>query len=130
MLFLVQVIKRRYCGLVHTQSSISFHSYHGNTVTLLWFLCIVHESEITPTTLRDIRHTEEVDERCYLNGTLEKWEYLKGAIRIPRVKQNGEPYFFSEGVVCFPDNIDKPRRAMRTRESSVNRSTHAAVISG
>ncbi|MCL2046527.1 MAG: DNA (cytosine-5-)-methyltransferase [Oscillospiraceae bacterium] len=77
-----------------------------------------------PTTLRDIRHTEEVDEKYFLNGSLEKWEYLKGAKRIPRIKPNGEPYFFSEGAICFPDNLDKPGRTMLTSESSVNRSTH------
>ena len=80
--------------------------------------------DVKPTTLRDIRHTEVVDEKYFLNGTLDKWEYLKGAKRIPRLKPNGDPYFFSEGAMCFPDDLDKPGRTMLTSESSVNRSTH------
>jgi len=79
---------------------------------------------IKPTMLGDIRHTEPVDEKYFLNGSLEKWEYLKGAKKIPRVRPNGEPYFFSEGPVCFPDYLDKPARTMLTSESSINRSTH------
>jgi DNA (cytosine-5)-methyltransferase 1 len=78
----------------------------------------------TPKTLSDIRHIEPVDERYFLNGSLEKWEYMKGAKKIPRIRPNGEPYVFSEGPICFPDNLDKPARTMLTSESSVNRSTH------
>ena len=80
--------------------------------------------EMKPTTLREIRHTSPVDEKYFLNGSTEKWEYLKGPKRIPRVRPNGEPYYFSEGGICFPDNLDKPSRTMLTSESSVNRSTH------
>ena len=80
--------------------------------------------DMIPKTLRDIRHTEEVDEKYFLNGSPEKWEYLKGAKRIPRIKPNGEAYFFSDGAMCFPDDLDKPGRTMLTSESSVNRSTH------
>ena len=79
---------------------------------------------IKPITLGEIRHTEPVDEKYFLNGSLEKWEFLKGAKRVPRVRPNGEPYYFSEGPVCFPDYLDKPARTMLTSESSVNRSTH------
>lgn len=80
--------------------------------------------EVNPITLRQIRHTEEVDKKYFLNGSLEKWEYLKGAKRIQREKPNGEPYTFSEGGMCFPDNLNKPARTMLTSESSVNRSSH------
>ena len=80
--------------------------------------------DVKPTTLGEIRHTEPVDEKYFLNGSLEKWEFLKGAKKIPRVRPNGEPYFFSEGPVCFPDYLDRPARTMLTSESSVNRSTH------
>lgn len=79
---------------------------------------------IQPITLGEIRHTEPVDEKYFLNGSLKKWEFLKGAKRIPRVRPNGEPYYFSEGPVCFPDHLDRPARTMLTSESSVNRSTH------
>lgn len=80
--------------------------------------------ETAPVTLREIRHTEEVDSKYFLNGSTEKWERLKGPKKIPRVRPNGEPYIFSEGGMCFPDTLDKPGRTMLTSESSVNRSSH------
>ncbi|MCL2717848.1 MAG: DNA (cytosine-5-)-methyltransferase [Lachnospiraceae bacterium] len=80
--------------------------------------------ECRPTMLRQIRHTESVDEKYFLNGSLEKWHFLKGAKKIQRERPNGEPYFFSEGGMCFPDDLDKPARTMLTSESSVNRSSH------
>ena len=79
---------------------------------------------VKPTTLGEIRHTEPVDEKYFLNGSLEKWHFLKGAKKIERVRPNGKPYYFSEGPVCFPDYLDRPARTMLTSESSVNRSTH------
>ncbi|MCL2360530.1 MAG: DNA (cytosine-5-)-methyltransferase [Defluviitaleaceae bacterium] len=81
-------------------------------------------TECRPVTLREIRHKEPVDEKYFLNGSLKKWQYLKGAKKIPRIRPNGEPYYFSEGGMCFPDDLDKPARTMLTSESSVNRSTH------
>ena len=80
--------------------------------------------DIKPTTLGEIRHTEEVEEKYFLNGSTEKWEYLKGSKKINRIRPNGEPYVFSEGAISFPDCLDKPARTMLTSESSVNRSTH------
>ena len=80
--------------------------------------------EVAPVTLREIRHTEEVDQKYFLNGSTEKWTYLKGAKKIDRIRPNGEPYTFAEGGMCFPDDLDKPGRTMLTSESSVNRSSH------
>ena len=77
-----------------------------------------------PTPLRKIRLEIEVDKKYFLNGSTEKWEYLKGAKRVERIRPNGEPYFFSEGGMCFPDDLDRPARTMLTSESSVNRSSH------
>ena len=77
-----------------------------------------------PVFLRNIRHIEKVDEKYFLNGSLEKWKYLKGAKKINRVRPNGEPYVFSEGGMCFPDNLDAPARTMLTSEASINRSSH------
>lgn len=79
---------------------------------------------VKPTTLREIRETNQVDERFFLNGSLEKWTYLKGSKRINRIKPNGEPYVFSEGSLSFPDPIDLPARTMLTSEATVNRSSH------
>lgn len=80
--------------------------------------------EQRPITLGEVRHQGVVDARFFLNGSFEKWEFLKGAKKIDRIKPNGEPYVFSEGGMCFPDYLDKPARTMLTSESSVNRSTH------
>lgn len=61
----------------------------------------------------------------YLNEKhIEKFKYLKGSKRIQRTRPNGEPYFYSEGSMAFPDKLDAPGRTMLTSESSINRSTH------
>lgn len=89
-------------------------------------ICSIETSPITeePIPLRETQNKGLIDQRFFLNGSLEKWKKLKGAKRIPRTRPNGEPYVFSEGEMCFPDNLDKPARTMLTSESSVNRSSH------
>lgn len=75
--------------------------------------------------LRNIREENEVDSKYFLSGDkLKKFEYLKGSKRIPRVKPNGEPYFYAEGAMPFPDNLDAPARTMLTSEGGVSRTTH------
>lgn len=74
--------------------------------------------------LRDILD-HDVPEAFYLpQGSLEKWQYVKGAKRMERVAKNGHPYTYSEGAIPFPDAIDKEARTILTSESSLNRSTH------
>ena len=75
--------------------------------------------------LRNVREKIEVDNKYFLNDAqIEKFAYLKGSKRIPRVKPNGEPYTYSEGAMPFPDNLDAPARTMLTSESGVSRTTH------
>ena len=75
--------------------------------------------------LRKIRETKDVDEKYFLSeDKIEKFRYLKGYKRIPRVKPNGETYMYSEGAMSFPDNLDLPARTMLTSESGVSRTTH------
>ncbi len=95
------------------------------------FMCDgkVYSEELSPvgvkaTELREILQKERVDEHFFLSSNVEKWQYLKGAKKIERTKPNGEKYFYSEGSMCFPDNLDSPARTMLTSESSVNRSSH------
>lgn len=76
-----------------------------------------------PQTLGSILETD-VDERFYLDGSVEKWQYLKGAKKIERTHKEGHKYTFAEGPIAFPDYLDKPSRTMLTSESSLNRSTH------
>lgn len=75
--------------------------------------------------LRKIREIENVDKKYFLSeDKIEKFRYLKGYKRIPRVKPNGETYMYSEGAMSFPDNLDLPARTMLTSESGVSRTTH------
>lgn len=80
-----------------------------------------------PIPLKDILEKNPVDKIFFLKDNLEKWQYLKGAKKIPRIKPNGEPYFYSEGGMSFPDNMDVPARTILTSESSVNRSSHVVI---
>ena len=75
--------------------------------------------------LRNIREQEKVDDKYFLSESqIEKFTYLKGGKRIPRVKPNGQTYTYSEGAMPFPDNLDAPARTMLTSESGVSRTTH------
>ena len=75
--------------------------------------------------LRNIREENSVDEKYFLNESqIEKFAFLKGSKKIPRVKPNGEPYYYTEGSMPFPDNLDAPARTMLTSESGVSRTTH------
>ena len=90
----------------------------------------IYSEELSPvsckaTTLRQIRLTGKFENKYFIKeDSLDKWKYLKGAKRIERTKPNGESYFFSEGAISFPDNLDMPSRTILTSESSVNRNTH------
>lgn len=75
--------------------------------------------------LRNIREEDPVDEKYFLNESqIEKFAFLKGSKKIPRVKPNGDPYYYTEGAMPFPDNLDAPARTMLTSESGVSRTTH------
>lgn len=55
---------------------------------------------------------------------LEKWKYLKGSKKIKRVNKQGHEYYYSEGSMSFPEDINSPARTMLTSEGTVNRSSH------
>ena len=74
---------------------------------------------------------KNVDEHYYISEeAMPKWEYMKGAKKIPRKAANGHEYIFSEGPVAFPDPWDRPGRTMLTSESTLNRSTHVVEDPG
>lgn len=56
---------------------------------------------------------------------IKKWEYLKGQKKIPRVSANGKEYFYSEGQMNFPEDLNLPARTLLTSEGTDNRSSHA-----
>ena len=66
-----------------------------------------------------------VDSKYYLTDKQkDKFNELKGAKRIERKRPNGEIYYFSEGKIAYPDNLNLPGRTMLTSEGTVNRSSH------
>lgn len=84
---------------------------------------------INPITLGDIIQ-ENVDERFYLSDNeAEKFEYLRGSKKIPRVNANGHQYVYSEGAMSAFDDLALPGRTMLTSEGSINRSTHIVMDS-
>ena len=62
-------------------------------------------------------------EKYKIGDKKEKFIILKGSKKIQRVK-NGVSYFYSEGSMSFPENLDEPGRTMLTSEGTTNRSTH------
>ncbi len=66
-------------------------------------------------------YVDEVDEG--------KWKYLKGAKKIPKVSSTGYEYFFSEGSMVFPDDINKPSRTIITGEGGKSPSRFKHVVS-
>jgi DNA (cytosine-5)-methyltransferase 1 len=92
----------------------------------------IYSAEIIPKleakkALSDLVEKNGVDDKYLINGTLEKFQYLKGSKKIKRIKPNGELYIYSVGSMSFPDKMDEPARTMLTSKSSVNRSTHVIL---
>lgn len=78
-----------------------------------------------PIALKKIRENKKGLSKYILKGeTKKKFEYLRGAKKVPRIKPNGEEYFYSEGSMSPYDSLDLPGRTMLTSEGSINRSTH------
>lgn len=75
--------------------------------------------------LRNVRLETKVEDKYFLSEEqVKKFAFLKGAKKIPRVKPNGEPYYYTEGSMPFPDNLDVPARTMLTSEGGISRTTH------
>ena len=113
--------------VIEISNGFEFHFYNAG----LMHKGNIYTYKTTPidcedgSTLGELIETNQVDEKYFLKDEkLEKMKYLKGSKKIPRKRPNGEPYFYSEGAVAFPDHLDRPARTMLTSESSVNRSTH------
>lgn len=75
----------------------------------------------TYETLRDVLAAGEdlqyVTEEYYIpDDQLERWRYLKGPKREARVNKSGYEYFYTEGGMSFPDNLDSPSRTIITSE--------------
>lgn len=66
---------------------------------------------------------DDADEKYYVKD-ISKWQYMKGAKRITRIRKDGSTQLFAEGAIPFPDRLDTPGRTMLTSEGSTNRSSH------
>lgn len=69
----------------------------------------------------------ELKEYLIEEDMIKKWKDLKGGKSIPRIKPNGDKYFYTEGNMSYPDSLDLPARTMLTSESTVNRSSHVVT---
>ncbi|GEL76488.1 DNA (cytosine-5-)-methyltransferase [Tenuibacillus multivorans] len=94
--------------------------------------------EMKPTTLGDIlnqakKFQGEVNEKYYLTNDkknkkdrteYQEMKYQKGAKREKRISKTGHEYYYTEGSMSFPDQLDLPSRTMLTSEGTKNRSSH------
>jgi len=89
----------------------------------------VYDNRRLKQTLGDILANEQdVPEEFFINN-LDKWEYLKGAKKEPRIsKYNGYEYVYQEGAVAFPDALDKPSRTIITGEGGMSPSRSKHVV--
>ena len=81
-------------------------------------------------TLGSILQSEkEVPEEFFISESeLEKWKYLKGAKKELRTASNGHEYYYSEGPVTFPDDLNKPSRTIITGEGGKSPSRFKHVV--
>ncbi len=73
--------------------------------------------------------TGPVSDSFYLQeDALARWEYLKGAKRVPRTKADGHRRVYAEGAVTFPDDLAKPSRTVITGEGGTAPSRFKHVV--
>lgn len=119
--------KKHYPGLVSVSDTFSGQFYKaGCMIEGKVFTIDVFPICEKPKTLKSIRERGTVNEDLFLiDKQLSRMQEAKNSKRIERIKPNGEPYFYSEGQMNFPDPLDKPARTLLTSEGSIGRSTHA-----
>ena len=123
---MANISKSTYNDLVNISDNFKTQFYNSGVMCNGKIYTVKVESncnEIYP--LKKIRENTKVDEKYFLtDDKIKKFEYLKGNKKIPRVKPNGEEYFYTEGSMPFPDNLESPARTMLTSESGISRTTH------
>jgi DNA (cytosine-5)-methyltransferase 1 len=82
------------------------------------------------TVLKDILVSEEevASDFFISHSDMKKWEYLKGGKKEPRATKSGHCYFYSEGPVTFPDDLNKASRTIVTGEGGKTPSRFKHVI--
>ena len=97
----------------HVTTSKVIPAYDGRLMTLGDVL--VPESEVP-------------DDYWIPDDQLDRWIYLKGSKREPRVAKNGHEYMYSEGKMAFPDPIGRPSRTILTGEGGRSASRFKHVV--
>ena len=86
---------------------------------------VVYTKDVEPdydgdrVTLGDILQPQEEVSRDFFipDMQLDKWEYLKGAKKVPRKHQGSDThYYYQEGAIAYPDRLDMPSRTILTGE--------------
>lgn len=79
--------------------------------------------------LSNILQEKDIDSEFYISKKDEaKWKEHKGAKKITRVTKEGYEYKFSEGGMCYPDDLDKPSRTIITSEGGATPSRFKHVV--
>lgn len=117
---------KKYEDLADFSDNFSF-SFENSGVMLNYNVFTLSQSpeSVKIKSLDKIIEHNEVDSHFFLTQKeISKFEYLRGSKKIPRVRPNGEEYFYSEGSMSPYDDLKLPGRTMLTSEGSINRSTH------
>lgn len=122
----INITKNEFNDLVDISNNFKAQFYNaGIMINGNIYTCKIEKDCDKIYPLKKLIQKEPVDEKYFLNEeALKKYEYLKGSKRIPRTKPNGDSYFYSEGSMPFPDNLDAPARTMLTSEGGISRTTH------
>ncbi len=123
---IANVSKTMYKDLVDVSDNFKTQFYNAGVMCEGKIYTAKMESDCTDIfPLKKIRETKKVADKYFLSDDkIEKFRYLKGSKKIPRIKPNGDTYMYSEGTMAFPDNLDAPARTMLTSESGLSRMTH------
>lgn len=120
------ISKKLYSSLVEVSNNFKAQFYNSGLMIngkIYTAKVVPNCNEIYP--LKKILLHTEVDKKYFLNREqIKKYEFLKGKKKILRTKTNGIQYYYSEGSMPFPDNLNSPARTMLTSEGSLGRSTH------
>ena len=83
---------------------------------------------IEPATLRSVL-IKDADESFYISKeSISKWEYLKDSKREERTRKDGTKFFYIEGAIPYPDNLDTPSRTIITSEGGLTPSRFKHLI--
>ena len=122
----IDICKKKYKTLADLSDLFSDQFYNSGVSFKGEIFTIKTSPNIEPAiNLEDILEETSMNESLFLSDTqIEKMEYSKSSKKIPRIKPNGDPYFYAEGKMSFPENLQAPARTLLTSEGSLNRSTH------